>query len=131
MRSTATPLPSTAPLAVVPLPPGGTLFSAKARGASSALHGAGFQSTCAKGARLRPGPACLQAPTQGFKLQGTYKIDKTQSVALQYMFQHLSSNDYYYNGYQLGYTPTSVMPSQQQSPNYNVNVIMLMYRAQL
>ena len=68
---------------------------------------------------------------QGFKLQGTYKIDKVQSVALQYMFQHLSASDYYYNGYQMGYTPTSVLPTQQSAPSYNVNVIMLMYRAQL
>ena len=47
------------------------------------------------------------------------------------MFQHLSASDYYYNGYQMGYTPTSVLPTQQSAPSYNVNVIMLMYRAQL
>ena len=76
-------------------------------------------------------PGAISNSMQGFKLQGTYKIDKTQSVALQYMFQHLSASDYYYNGYQLGYTPTSVMPTNQTAPSYNVNVIMLMYRAQL
>lgn len=76
-------------------------------------------------------PGAITNSMQGFKLQGTYKIDKTQSVALQYMFQHLASNDYYYNGYQLGYTPTGVLPTNQQAPSYNVNVIMLMYRAQL
>ena len=76
-------------------------------------------------------PGAISNSMQGFKLQGTYKIDKTQSVALQYMFQHLSASDYYYNGYQLGYTPTSVLPTNQSNPSYNVNVIMLMYRAQL
>ncbi len=76
-------------------------------------------------------PGAISNSMQGFKLQGTYKIDKTQSVALQYQFQHLSASDYYYNGYQLGYTPTSVMPTNQTAPSYNVNVIMLMYRAQL
>ena len=76
-------------------------------------------------------PGAISNSMQGFKLQGTYKIDKTQSVALQYMFQHLSASDYYYNGYQLGYTPTSVLPTNQTAPSYNVNVIMLMYRAQL
>ena len=76
-------------------------------------------------------PGAISNSMQGFKLQGTYKIDKTQSVALQYQFQHLSASDYYYNGYQLGYTPTSVLPTNQTAPSYNVNVIMLMYRAQL
>ena len=76
-------------------------------------------------------PGTINNAMQGVKLTGTYKIDKTSSVALMYQFQHLSSNDPYYNGYQLGYTPTSVLPTNQQSPNYNVNVIMLMYRAQM
>ncbi len=76
-------------------------------------------------------PGSIRSAMQALRLQATYKIDKTQQVALQYMFQHLDTNDYYYNGYQLGYTPTSVLPTNQSSPNYNVNVIMLMYRAQL
>ena len=66
-----------------------------------------------------------------FKLTAAYQIDKTQRVSLQYLFQHLDTNDYYFNGYQYGYTPTSVMPTNQTSPNYNVNVIMLMYRLEL
>ena len=76
-------------------------------------------------------PGQIRNNMQALRLQATYKIDKQQQVALQYMFQHLDSNDYYYNGYALGYTPTSVLPTNQTSPNYNVNVIMLMYRAQL
>ena len=61
------------------------------------------------------------------KLVGTYEIDKKSKVALRYLYQHLEGLDYYYNGYQLGYTPTSLMPTNQQLGNYTVNVISASY----
>lgn len=62
-----------------------------------------------------------------FKLVGTYKIDKSSKVALGYMFQRLKSTDYFYNGYQYGYTPTAVMPDNQQPGSYSVNVVSASY----
>jgi hypothetical protein len=62
-----------------------------------------------------------------FKLTGTYKIDKRSKVALGYLFQRLSSADYYYNGLQYGLTPTSLMPTNQQSGSYSVNTVALTY----
>ena len=61
------------------------------------------------------------------KLGGIYQLDKNQKIGLQYWYQHLYSNDYYYNGYQMGYSPTGVMPTNQNSGSYNVNVISANY----
>ena len=61
------------------------------------------------------------------KLGGSYELDKNSRVGLMYWFQHLYSNDYSYNSYQSGYTPSGVMPTNQTSPSYNVNVISANY----
>ena len=61
------------------------------------------------------------------KLGGIYQLDKNSKIGLQYWYQHLYSNDYYYNGYQSGYSPTGVMPTNQNSGSYNVNVISANY----
>ncbi len=61
------------------------------------------------------------------KLSGTYKVDKQSKVALGYIYQRLSSDDYYYNAYQTGYTATSVLPTNQKSGSYDVNVIAASY----
>lgn len=62
-----------------------------------------------------------------FKLAGDYKLDKASKVRVGYLYQNLKSTDYYYNAYQMGYTPTSLMPSNQQAPSYSVNVITASY----
>ena len=61
------------------------------------------------------------------KFGGSYQIDKHSMVGLRYTYQHLNSNDYYYNGYQTGYTPNSILPTNQTSGSYNVNVISASY----
>ena len=61
------------------------------------------------------------------KLGGSYQVDKASKVNVGYMFQKLTSTDYYYNALQYGYTPTSVMPSNQQAPSYSVNVVSASY----
>ena len=61
------------------------------------------------------------------KLGGMYQVDKNSRVGLQYWFQRLYSNDYFYNGYQAGTNPSGVMPTQQSNPSYNVNVISANY----
>jgi MtrB/PioB family decaheme-associated outer membrane protein len=62
-----------------------------------------------------------------FKLNGTYQLDKQAKVAVGYLFQSLRSDDYYYNGLQYGFTPTSVMPTNQTSGNYAVNMVWASY----
>jgi MtrB/PioB family decaheme-associated outer membrane protein len=63
------------------------------------------------------------------KIAGRYALDKTSALRLFYWYQRLSNTDYAYDGVQYG-TITSVMPTNQQAPNYNVSVfgISYMYR---
>lgn len=62
-----------------------------------------------------------------FKFTGRYTLDKNSKIGFGYLFQQLKSNDYYYNGLQYGYTPSTLMPTNQQSPNYSVNVVTASY----
>lgn len=48
-------------------------------------------------------------------------------MAVGYIFQQLNSSDYFYNGEQYGATPNRVMPTNQQAPNYSVNVVTVSY----
>ena len=62
-----------------------------------------------------------------FKLIGSYAVDKKSQVAVSYVYQKLSSNDYLYNGYQYGYTPSAQLPSNEVTPNYEVNMLGVSY----
>ncbi len=62
-----------------------------------------------------------------FKLTGTYKVDKQSKVMLGYLYQKLSSTDYFYDAYLTGYTATSVLPSNQQTGSYSVNMLAASY----
>lgn len=61
------------------------------------------------------------------KFSGAYKVDKNAKVALRYIYQHLTGADYYYNGYQLGFTPNQVMPTNQQLGGHTVHFISASY----
>ncbi len=61
------------------------------------------------------------------KLVGNYKVDKSSRVMLGYVYQHLNSVDYFYNTYQYGSTPSSMLPTNQQAPNYTVSVVAASY----
>ena len=61
-----------------------------------------------------------------FRLVAQYNIDKKSAVRFMYMFGQLHSTDYAYEGMQYG-TITSVMPTNQTAPNYNVSVFGLSY----
>ena len=62
------------------------------------------------------------------KLVGAYSLDKKSSVSVGYIYQNLRSNDYFYNAYQMGYNPTSVLPTNQQAPSYVENRIFASYK---
>ncbi len=57
------------------------------------------------------------------KLSGVYAVDKETKVSVRYMYSKLNNTDYYYNGYQTGMTPTTLMPTNQQPGNYSINLI--------
>jgi MtrB/PioB family decaheme-associated outer membrane protein len=61
------------------------------------------------------------------KLTGTYQVDKASKVAVAYVYQNRKSNDYYYNTTQTGYTPARGLPTNEQAPNYSVNLIGVSY----
>jgi len=63
----------------------------------------------------------------GLKFTGNYHIDKVRKVAFGYRFQKQISNDYYYTAYQTGYTDPGVLPTNQQSPNYTINIVSVAY----
>ena len=82
--------------------------------------------TCASA----PISSCGQLPdiksTMGqIKLTGVYQVDKVTKISLRYAYQKLASADFYYNGYQYGFSPATLMPTNQVAPSYAANVIAL------
>jgi len=61
------------------------------------------------------------------KLAGSYKVDKASKVKMGYLFQHLKSSDFFYNAYQYGSTPATLLPTNQQAPSYSINVVTATY----
>jgi MtrB/PioB family decaheme-associated outer membrane protein len=61
------------------------------------------------------------------KLTGIYSLDKSSKIAVAYVYQKLKSEDYQYNWFQLGYTGTRGMPTNEQAPNYSENVVAISY----
>ena len=72
-------------------------------------------------------PGTISNRMASLKLGGSYQIDKSSKVGIRYIYQHLASNDYYYNGLQAPYTPARLMPTNQNSGSYSVNVIAASY----
>ncbi|WP_296660360.1 MtrB/PioB family decaheme-associated outer membrane protein [Paraburkholderia sp.] len=62
------------------------------------------------------------------RLAGSYQLNKASTVSAGYIYQRLISNDYFYNAYAFGFTPTSLTPSNQVSPNYTENIVFVTYR---
>ena len=77
------------------------------------------------GACGSPGP--IKNIMASLKFGGDYTIDKSSKIGLKYIYQHLRSNDYYYNVYGYGQTASGVLPTMQTSGSYNVNVIAATY----
>jgi MtrB/PioB family decaheme-associated outer membrane protein len=69
----------------------------------------------------------IYSKTLRFKLVGNYQLDKQSKIALGYLFQKLTSNDYFYNIYQYGFSASTMIPTNQTSPNYSVNVVSATY----
>ena len=69
----------------------------------------------------------IRSELMQFKLSGIYSVDKNAKLSFGYLFQRLKSDDFYYNGLQAGFTPTSVLPTNQTAPSYTENVVWLSY----
>ena len=63
-----------------------------------------------------------------FSVTGRYQFDAASQLLVGYLYQRLNSNDYYYSAYQYGFTPTSLLPTNMQAPNYSVNTVFVAYR---
>ncbi len=61
------------------------------------------------------------------KIDGTYKINETGKLRLGYRYQLLDSEDYYFNGYQYGYTPDRVLPTNEQAYGYSNHLVYMSY----
>lgn len=61
------------------------------------------------------------------KLTGTYALDRSSRIALGYVFQQRRTDDYYYYTTMYGTTANRVMPTNEQAPNYTVNVVGVSY----
>jgi MtrB/PioB family decaheme-associated outer membrane protein len=62
------------------------------------------------------------------KLSGSYQVDKSSKVLVRYVYQMLNAADYYYNGYQTGATPNTMLPTNQQPGAYSVNLVTVAYQ---
>ena len=60
----------------------------------------------------------IQNKVVTLKLTGIYALDQASKISVGYMFQKLTSDDYFYNAFQYGYSSLRLMPTNQQSGSY-------------
>ncbi len=83
---------------------------------------------CTAASNLNCGPLPdIKSDLLQLKVTGTYQINKPSQVVMGYIYQRLKATDYFYNPYQYGFTPTSLLPTNQQAPSYSVNGVFVAY----
>ena len=60
-------------------------------------------------------------------LVGNYAVSKKSTISVSYQYSKLSSNDYFYNGYQYGYTANAQLPTNEVAPSYEVQAVGISY----
>jgi MtrB/PioB family decaheme-associated outer membrane protein len=92
------------------------------------VSGATTATSCAAANSMLCGsaPDIVNRLTQ-VRLTGSYRLDKQSKIIAGYLYQKLESTDYFYNSYQYLYTPTGVLPTNQQNGSYEVNLLALSY----
>ena len=60
------------------------------------------------------------------RLGAKYRIDDSRTLRLGYMYQHMSSTDWIYDGMQAGGL-AGVLPSFEQAPSYKVHTLSLSF----
>jgi Putative outer membrane beta-barrel porin, MtrB/PioB len=68
----------------------------------------------------------VSTKTTELRLSGQYEFDKNSSARVGYVYARLKSSDWAYQGMQYGGL-AGVLPSNEQSPNYNLHVIGVSY----
>ena len=96
-------------------------FSTQIAGAAITNCGNGTGALCG------PMPTIRNELTQ-FRFSAGYKLDKASKIMAGYLYQRLKTDDYYYSIYQLGYTGSTVLPTNQQPGSYNQNLVYVAYR---
>jgi hypothetical protein len=62
------------------------------------------------------------------RITGSYQVRPGQSLRLEYAFQHMSSDDWMYEGMQIGAgTLVNVLPSDEQPFAYGVHALSINY----
>lgn len=77
------------------------------------------------------GPPTIKNSSVRLRLKGSYDLGTSGrggKIIMGYTYQHLASDDYLYDAYQYGYTPSSLLPTNQQAPSYHVSAIFAAYR---
>jgi hypothetical protein len=70
----------------------------------------------------------ISSDLKQLRVTGAYQFDHRSSILAGYLYQRLKANDYYYYAFQNGFTPTGLLPTNQQAPNYTVNTVFVAYR---
>jgi hypothetical protein len=76
-------------------------------------------------------PPTIKNSTLRLRVNGSYDLGKSGTggkILMGYTFQRLASDDFLYNAYQYGYTPATLLPTNQQSPSYQMSAIFVAYR---
>ncbi len=75
-----------------------------------------------------PGTALPDVTTKTIELRlgAKWKLDDSRSLRLGYLYQHMSSVDWAYDGLQFGGL-AGILPSLQQAPNYTVHTVTVSY----
>ena len=68
----------------------------------------------------------VKTDTIELKLNLRYALSKQQAIRVGYVFQHMKSNDWAYDGMQFGGL-SGVLPTNEQAFNYNVSTIAVAY----
>ncbi len=70
----------------------------------------------------------VSTSTSELRLNAVYAVAKGQSLRVIYSYLHMKSNDWVYEGMQMGLgTPSGVLPTNEQPFNYSVHVFGLSY----
>ncbi|MDA3914213.1 MtrB/PioB family outer membrane beta-barrel protein, partial [Oleiagrimonas sp.] len=70
----------------------------------------------------------IRSQLSRLRLTANYAIDRKSTLVFGYLYEKLNTNDYFYNYYQLGYTGSTTMPTNQKSPNYTQNLLYVAFR---
>jgi hypothetical protein len=66
--------------------------------------------------------------TSELRLTASYSVAKGQALRVIYSYLHMTSNDWVYEGMQMGLgTPSGVLPTNEQAFNYTVHVLGVSY----